>query len=96
MVRNNHQVFFEAPNGAELFRKLPNEDTTSVSNSSGNTAPTDAVKINSCIKCIVLLRARRVKLLVTVRKVECRTSKSYLSVCLCVSENNAVRCAFTY
>ena len=40
-----------------------------------------------------LLRARRVKLLVTVRKVECRTIKSYLSVCVCVSVNDAVRCS---
>ena len=30
----------------------------------------------------ILLRARRVKLLMTVCKVECRTLKSYLSVCL--------------
>ena len=39
-----------------------------------------------------LLRSRRVKLLVSVRKVECRISRSYLSVCLSV--NNAVRCTF--
>ena len=32
------------------------------------------------------------KLLVSVCKVECRTFKSYLSVCLFVSVNNAVRC----
>ena len=37
-----------------------------------------------------LLRARRVKLLVSVRKVLCRTFRSYLSVC--PSVNNAVRC----
>ena len=40
-----------------------------------------------------LLRAQRVKLLVSVRKIVCRTLKSYLSVCLsmCVPVNNAVR-----
>uniref|UniRef100_M4C0X0 Uncharacterized protein n=1 Tax=Hyaloperonospora arabidopsidis (strain Emoy2) TaxID=559515 RepID=M4C0X0_HYAAE len=35
-------------------------------------------------------KVRRVRLLVTVRKVECRAFKSYLSVCVCVSVNNAV------
>uniref|UniRef100_M4C014 Uncharacterized protein n=1 Tax=Hyaloperonospora arabidopsidis (strain Emoy2) TaxID=559515 RepID=M4C014_HYAAE len=33
-------------------------------------------------KCNAVLRARRVKLLMSGRKVECRTYKSYLSVCL--------------
>uniref|UniRef100_M4BVD5 Uncharacterized protein n=1 Tax=Hyaloperonospora arabidopsidis (strain Emoy2) TaxID=559515 RepID=M4BVD5_HYAAE len=47
------------------------------------------------IRLPVFLRARRVKLLVSVRKVECRTFKSYLSVCVCVclSVNNAARCS---
>ena len=45
----------------------------------------------------MLLRARRVKQLVTVRKVECRPlNRTYrcvrLRVYVCVSVNNAVRC----
>uniref|UniRef100_M4BHA1 Uncharacterized protein n=1 Tax=Hyaloperonospora arabidopsidis (strain Emoy2) TaxID=559515 RepID=M4BHA1_HYAAE len=35
-------------------------------------------------KPLTLLRAQRVKLLVSVRKDECRTFKSYLSDCVCV------------
>ena len=46
-------------------------------------------------KMVRYLRARRVKLLVSVREVEYRTFKSYLSACVCgcLSVNNAVRCS---
>ena len=39
-----------------------------------------------------LLRARRVKLLATVRKLNAKLFKSCLSVCVCLSVNNAARC----
>ena len=48
---------------------------------------------SNCPPSANLLRARRVKLLVSVRKVACRTFKIYLiCVYLCVSVHNAARC----
>uniref|UniRef100_M4BL03 Uncharacterized protein n=1 Tax=Hyaloperonospora arabidopsidis (strain Emoy2) TaxID=559515 RepID=M4BL03_HYAAE len=73
---------------------ISTDDDTSIRHASivleRKTTTYQLVEGNTAAREYSLLRARRVNLLVSVRKVECRTFKSYLSVC--VSVNNAFRC----